>query len=71
MKEGRHKRLAIYDSIYMNCQEEVNPQYRNHPGGCQKLEERILGSNYLMGTRFPFVETIVLELYRDGGCTTL
>lgn len=55
----------------MNCQEEVNPQYRKHPGGCQKLEERILGSNYLMGTRFHFVEMIVLELDRDGGCTTL
>lgn len=55
----------------MNCQEEVNPKHRKHTGSCQKLEEKILGSNYLMGIRFPFVEMIVLELGRDGGCTAL
>lgn len=57
--------------MYMNCQEEVNPKHRKHTGSCQKLEEKILGSNYLMGIRFPFVEMIVLELDRDGGCTAL
>lgn len=54
-----------------DVQNRLNPQNRKHVDACQRLEDRTLWNDCLMGLRFPFVEMTILELYKDGNCTTL
>ena len=52
MKEVKHKRPHIYDSIYMKYPKQANPQEQNEDLWLPRAKGK--GNDCLMGTGFPF-----------------